>query len=69
MSLNNQKLNIYLSIFFPVYTGVQLDRVQAGFVWALRLPDVGRRRGLDPGRASRGGGRSDGCRPDLQRAR
>lgn len=52
-----------------VHPGVQLDRVQAGVVWPLRVPDVGRRGRVGGRRAARGRGRAHGRRPDLQRAR
>lgn len=54
-------------LFVSVYSGVQLDRIQAGVVRPLRVPDVGGRGGLDPGRLAGAGGRAHGRQPDLQR--
>lgn len=61
--------NVTIQTCVAVHPGVQLDRVRAGFVRPVRIPDVGGRGRVDAGRAASCRGRAYGRRPDLQRPR
>lgn len=58
-------LSITPVVYFSVHFGVQLDRVQAGILRTIRVPNVGRCSGLGPGGVACGRRRSNGRRSDL----